>query len=136
MTVKEKAGWARFAGYLYCAVLLFVGYGQMLRKLTSDTGGPISQFAPPLLATFLVMGIAAHLNQKAVFSQWFWKLLFGILSIGSMGVLLLAVYYAFSQGMALVWQALTLATVLLLFPALLFLRRYAFYSPVWSEPGR
>jgi len=57
------------------------------------------------------------------------------LSIGSIGVLL-AVYYAFSQGMALMWQAFTPVTVLLLFPALLFLRQYAFYSPVGTKPGR
>ena len=107
--MKEKAVWARFATYLYRALPLSVGYGQMLRNLTSDTGGPISQL--------------------------FWKLLFGALSIGSIGVLL-AVYYAFSQGMALMWQAFTPVTVLLLFPALLFLRQYAFYSPVWSKPGR
>lgn len=136
MIIKAATPWANALWRLYCAFLLMAGYGQMLRKLISDTGGPISQFAPPLLATFLVVGIAAHLNTRAVFNQWFWKLLFGFLAVGSAGVLLLAIYFAFSQGMALAWQALTLLTVLSLFPALLLLRRYAFYSPAWLKPGR
>ena len=136
MDVKVNGRWRRAGWWLYCTVLMFAGYAQMLRKLAADPGGPVSQFAPPVLVTFLVLGVVAHRNRKAVFKQWFWQLFYLTLMTGTVGVLLLAVYYAVSQGMALAWQAIALAVVLLLLPGLDLLRQYAFTSSVWPKTDR
>lgn len=117
---------------LYLLLLLLAGYGQMLRKIITDTGGFSSRYSAAIVATLLVMALLAKFRGLPTLKRWFWQTLTIVLglacAVGGLFVvylILIGVYY--SAGL------LTLA-VLLLLPAAQQVYRYAFKSPsVWAS---
>lgn len=127
MITRATAGW-----WLYIAITLTLGYGQMIRKLATDTGGIASRFGPAIAATLLAVGIVAMLLEKPIFKRWFWKGVFGVLVITSVTALSLALYLFTLQGWVSRPALLLLIGVIYLIPGESQLYRYAFgHWVVW-----
>lgn len=117
---------------LYLLLLLLAGYGQMLRKILTDTGGFSSRYSAAIVATLLVVSLVAKLRELPILKRWLWQVLSIVLGLacvlGGLFVVyltLIGVYY--SAGL------LTLA-VLLLLPATGQIYQYAYKSPlIWAN---
>ena len=129
MATQEHIGW-----YIYAATTLLLGYGQLIRKLASDTGGTASRFGPALAATILAIGIIAALMQKPLVAQWFWKLTFAVFALASSLALLFGLYLLIFHGLHSWSVLLLLGAAIYLIPAEVLLHRYAFNSEQLWQP--
>jgi hypothetical protein len=118
------------AWWLYAATTLALGYGQMIRKIVSDTGGIPSRYGPPVVATIVTAGVIAWLVRRPLLRQWVWKLVFGVLVVASgvglgFGLYLLLVLSLDSWSVVLL-----ISGAVYLVPAEIQLYRYAFGTGV------
>ena len=111
---------------IYCALLLFFGYGQMMRKILTDTGGFSSRYSAAIIATVVVIMLIAQAKQRGVGKVWIWQSLFYLLSATAVISLLFAIYLAATA----VWLAAGLLFVgaVALTPTLHQLYQYSFKS--------
>ena len=111
----------------YCGLILFLGYGQLARKLLSDTGGFSSRYSGAIIVTILVVMLIAQSNGRAIAKKWVWQGLFVVLS-ATAGISFAFALYLGATG---VWVSagLLLVAALGMLPALLKLYQYSFKSP-------
>ena len=129
MITRENIGW-----YIYVTTTVLLGYGQLIRKLASDTGGTASRFGPALAATILAVGIIAALMQKPLVAQWFWKLTFALVALASSLALLFGLYLLVFRGLHSWPVLLLLGAAIYLVPAEVLLHRYAFNNEQLWHP--
>lgn len=129
VVIRENIGWCS-----YTATTLLLGYGQLIRKLASDTGGTASRFGPALAATILAVGIIAALLHKPLLAQWFWKLTFAVFALASSLALLFGLYLLVFHGLHSWPVLLLLSGAIYLLPAEVLLHRYAFNSEQLWQP--
>lgn len=116
---------------MYLVLLIALGYGQLLRKVITDTGGASSRYSAAIIATILVLALIAKSRELALGKVWMWKVLFFILAIAGVIMPLFAVYLGFS-GVYYSAGLLCAATVVLI-PALQELYAYSYKSPgIWA----
>lgn len=116
---------------VYLLLLLLLGYGQMLRKILSDTGGFSSRYGAAIVVTIIIFVLMAKLRRVALGKLWMWKTLFVALAIGCAVMALFSVYL----GIAGVFlpAGLLIAGAVLLLPALRELFLYSYRSPsIWA----
>lgn len=115
----------------YLVLLLLLGYGQLLRKLITDTGGPASRYSAAIVATLIVCALIAKSRNMALGSNLIWKAVFSILTLSCALAMLFALYLGIS-GVYLSAGLLMLAGLVLI-PALQQLYLYSFKSPdIWN----
>ncbi|PCI77452.1 MAG: hypothetical protein COB20_08060 [SAR86 cluster bacterium] len=116
---------------LYSLLLLLLGFGQMIRKLISDTGGFSSRYAAALVAVIIVLALVAKSKELHLGKVWMWKSLFLILGIGSVAMALFGFYLGFT-GVYFPASLLCGAAIVLM-PALQELYVYSYESPdIWA----
>lgn len=117
---------------LYAALLLSAGFGQMLHKLLTDTGGFSSRYGAAIVAIVLVIMMIARSKEIALGKPWPWQVFLFGLGLTCFTALGFAIYLLLI-GVFLPAALLGLA-ILLLLPALQQLYLYAFRSPaIWSR---
>ena len=78
----------------YMLVLILAGTGRLVQKVTSDTGGIASRYAPLLVALLLVVGIFGYLYQKPLVRVWFWQVVFWVSAAASTCAVVFSFYLA------------------------------------------
>lgn len=112
---------------LYFLLLLVLGYGQMLRKIISDTGGFSSRYAGAIVVTVIVLGLIAKSRELALGKSWMWKTLFVALVISSAAMAMFGLFLGVT-GVYLSAAYLCLGAVVLV-PAMRELHVYSYRSP-------
>ena len=123
MKVRANFGW-----WVYTTATLILGYGQMIRKISADSGGFTSRYGPAFAATMLAVGVIALLLQKPLFRQWFWKIVFGIFVLASSVGFGFGLYLLFVQDVPDWLILLLVGGAVYLIPGEIQLYRYAFRS--------
>lgn len=117
---------------VYAGLILSTGYGQMLRKLLTDTGGFSSRYGAATVATILVVILIAKARHAPLWRAWPWQVFFALLCLGGLVAGGFGVYLSF-KGVYLTALLLGL-TLLLLLPAYHPVYVYAFRSPgIWGH---
>ena len=120
---------------LYCGLILAAGYGQMLRKLLTDTGGFSSRYSAALVATGIVLVLIAKFRGTALWRAWLWKAVFVLLTFTCLSGILFAAYLL-TAG-AYYSAALLVIAAILLAPALHQIYNYSYASPeIWESARR
>ena len=115
----------------YFVLILALGYGQLARKILTDTGGFSSRYAAAIIATLLVCVLIARFKNQAIGKRWLWIGVFSALSLGATLMLLFGIYLLVTGVMFS--AALLLIGALVLLPALQQLYEYGFRSDkLWS----
>jgi len=117
---------------VYCGLIFVLGYGQMLRKILTDTGGFSSRYLAAIIVTLIIVMLVAQSKDKALGRSWFWQTLFIILALTAITSLLFAIYLAINS----VWisTGLLLTAAVALTPALVQLYSYGFKSQsLWEQ---
>lgn len=118
---------------VYVGTLLIIGGSQSLYKVSSDSGGFISQFGPLTLAILLAVGVLGKLQQKPVFYRAIWRGLFWSMAASIPGLIGLSIYQLINSvnaGIPVVFFILAI----LLIPATRQLFHYAYRSPrAWGD---
>ncbi|MEQ9006410.1 MAG: hypothetical protein RLP12_00895 [Ekhidna sp.] len=114
----------------YFVLILVVGYGQMLRKILTDTGGFSSRYSAALVATGIVFILIAKARGIPLWRAWLWKVVFILLTLlcilGLVFSIYLAVIGVYFSAVLLICGAILLA------PALLQIYMYSYRSPeIW-----
>jgi len=122
--------------WLYVVTTLGLGYGQMIRKIMSDTGGIASRFGPPAAATIVAVGIAAMLYRQPLLRRWLWKGVFSLLVVASVGAVFLGAYLLLIEGVTSWNVALLFGLAIYAVPCEIQLHRYAFGTTIpWQVPS-
>ena len=117
---------------LYCALILAAGYGQMLRKLLTDTGGFSSRYSAALVATGIVLVLIAKFRGTALWHAWLWRMVFILLTLTCLLGILFAAYLLTVE--AYFSAALLVLAAILLAPALHQIYKYSYASPeIWES---
>ena len=118
----------------YCALLLLLGYGRLLARLYTGTGGLADRYLPPLAATILVVAVLVAKHGRPVLKRQFWQGLFKLLMLCTALLLaLLGFWIVMGINASLYSYTQVLATLLILLPAEHLLYRYAYRN---NEPWR
>ena len=83
---------------IYAGLLLVLGFGRMVQKIITDTGGIGSRYGPVLVAMIIALGVLGYVFQRPIARNWVWKGVFWLLAIASVGMGGVAVYLLFSVG--------------------------------------
>jgi hypothetical protein len=119
----------------YSVLLLVLAYGDLCRKLLTDTGGIASRYLPALAITLVVAGITGYCRNKGLFSQHLWRTLFKLLMLASCIVMFMMGWWFLSGEQPFSKLLALTVTLLLLSPAEHVLYRYSFESPqLWQKP--
>lgn len=124
-----------WAWRIYCGLLLAGGVVQMLRKVTTDTGGPSSRYAALASAVALTAVLAAKARGRALGQRWIWQVLSVALVAGWLVMVSFAVYLA-TIAVPIGAGLLGLGAALAL-PGVQQMWIYGWRSPeVWGRDGR
>ena len=120
---------------IYIGLLLLLGFGRMVLKIVTETGGFGSRYGPALAATIIALGVFGAVFQRPIARNWVWKAIFWLVAITSVGMLALVMYLLFSVGSGSYKPAgLLLIILLVLLPAQWQLFGYAYRSsPLWDR---
>lgn len=130
MITRANIGW-----WVYVATTLALGYGQMIRKIMSDTGGMASRFGPAVAVTVISIGIVATLLNKPILRQGFWKAVFVLIVFSSIVALGFALYLLLAQNLVSWTVLILMGGAVYLVPGEIKLHRYAFGSEVLWGAG-
>ena len=83
---------------IYAGLLLILGFGRMMQKIMTETGGFGSRYGPVLIATIIALGVIGYVFQQRIAWNWAWKGVFWLLALASVGMGVVAVYLLFSVG--------------------------------------
>lgn len=90
--------YAKYSWLLYMGLLLVLGLGRMVQKLITESGGFGSRYGPVLAAVLIIIGVFGAVFQRPIARQWFWKGVFWLLGIVSVGLFAMVVYLLFAVG--------------------------------------
>ena len=120
---------------IYCALLLLLGYGQLLLKLYTGTGSLPERILPPLVVSVLVVAVLLARVGKPVLNRRVWQGLFKLLMAGTALLLALLGFWVVMGINASVYSySQVIVSLLLLLPAEQLLYRYTYRNPErWRE---
>lgn len=121
----------------YCAVLLLLGYGQLLLMLYTGSGSLPERTLPPLAVTVLVGAVLFARLGKPVLNRRVWQGLFKLLMLCTALLLALLGFWLLTGIDASLYSySQAIAALLLLLPAEHLLYRYAYRDVErWRERG-
>lgn len=124
----------RIYHWLYIALLASLAVGRLLQKISTDTGGFASRYAPVIVVAILIAGLVGYLRKTPLLQRWVWIACFWVLALASAGTLMLGGYLLITSGSAMLLLTLLIVVgIALVTPALVALFRYAHRSPgIWS----
>lgn len=120
---------------LYLALLVLPAMVHLANKITTDTGGIISRFAPLIVVLIMAVGLYGFVFRQPIFKSGLWKCIFWLLVLLSLSCLATIAYFIWAThtitSPAGCW-AIVIALALL--PAEVGLFRYAYLSPaIWRD---
>ena len=125
----------KYVWSIYIGLLLILGFGRMVQKIITETGGFGSRYGPAIAATIIAIGVFGYVFQRQIARNWFWKAVFWLLAIASAGLLAFVVCLLFSAGSGSYRSVgLIIVVLLVLSPAQRQLFGYAYRSPqLWGS---
>ena len=88
----------KYLWFIYAGLLLVLGFGRMVQKIVTETGGFGSRYGPVLVAMVIALGVIGYVFHRPIAWNWVWKGVFWLVAIAIVGMGVVAVYLLFSVG--------------------------------------
>lgn len=120
--------------WAYAVLTAVLGYGHLVRKIITDTGGFQSRLWPPVVMSVVAVGLIGAIRGVPLLRRRVWILLFWALAVGSAAGVIFGTYFLLIQGVRSWGIGIIFMMVAYAVPAEVLLYRYVFRRPEIWEP--
>lgn len=122
----------RYIPLFYVAILFMLAAARLFQKISTDTGGFTSRYAPMITVCILLVAALGLVNKKPFIERLFWQILYSFLVVVSFVAFSLSIYFYSTSNLPLAYMLIIGA--ILLIPACLILYHYVYtHTQIWDK---